>query len=129
MKRFMFKTVTIAILAFTTSANAESERTSQSSLEDYALFVSIKIKSGMENKYSELVQSYLKKVHTETGIRTYKVHQSVDDSSMFEIYAHFDSKNAHEAHLAQQHTKDYLTDAKPLFEVGYPQRRKFQEVR
>lgn len=60
---------------------------------------------------------------------TYKIHQSAEDPTNFELFAQFASKNAHESHLNQQHTKEYLAAAKSIFLDGYPIRRKVFAVR
>lgn len=97
--------------------------------EDYALFVTIKIKPEKVVEYKRVLLPYLEKVRSDVGLLTYKMHQSADDPTNFELYAHFTSKEAHESHLNQQHTKDYLAIAKSLFLDGYPIRRKVFQLR
>jgi quinol monooxygenase YgiN len=96
---------------------------------DYQLFVTIKVRSGKDRDYKKALVPYLAKVRAETGILTYRVHQSFDEPTLFEIYAHFASAEAHKAHIATPHTQAYLAAVSPLFEEGYPVRRKFFELR
>lgn len=125
--------IALVLCAFSTSSRAqEVNRGGARELkhsEDYVLFVSIRIKEGKAQEYKNALIPYLKHVQKEDGIRIYKAHETVDDPLLFEIYAHFDSKSAHESHLEQTHTKNYLAIAKPLFEQGYPLRKKAIEIR
>lgn len=120
----LFLTVTMFLVL---GAYSPAHATRQS--EDYALFVTIKIKPGNVPAYEALLRPYLKKVRAEKGIWAYKIHRSAEDPAVFEIYAHFASAGAHQNHLNQLHTKHYLANATALFEAGYPVRRKAFEVR
>lgn len=128
MRRLILLVSMLLSFSLAAIASAQIEEPVQQT-EDYALFVTIKIKPGKVVEYKKALLPYLEKVRAETGIQAYKVHQSAEDPSLFEIYAHFTSKAAHESHLKQVHTREYLAVATPTFEVGYPVRRKVFEIR
>lgn len=124
MKKYFGLMLVIASL----SSHAQVEE-SVHPTEDYALFVTIKIKPGKVLEFKKALLPYAEKTKLEAGVLTYKIHQSAEDPTQFEYYAHFASKLSHENHLNQPHTKDYLSTAKPLFEEGYPIRKKVFELR
>jgi quinol monooxygenase YgiN len=128
VKLFTSLTGIVLLLGLSAAASTQIKETAPQT-EDYALFVTIKLKPGNGIEYKKLLRPYLRKVRQEKGIWAYKVHQSGEDSSRFELYAHFASKEAHQNHLNQPHTKHYLVKATPLFEEGYPVRRKVFEIR
>lgn len=92
---------------------------------DFVLFVSVKIKPDRVADFKNLVLPYAQETRQEPGNAAYLIHQSPDDPTEFAVYEHWRSDDARNQHMAAAHTVQFFTEAGPMFEPGYPARKRF----
>ena len=87
-----------------------------------------KVKPGTQEAFKTAVEKILKPTRAEAGNVSYHYIQSIQDPTEFIFVEVWKSNEAIDTHMSTPFLKAFFAEVGPLFEVGYPILKKYQNA-